>query len=81
MKINTTHTLYAPAKAEEIAALMTVEDQVSAIWDAYKPYRKPGIEYYFHLWADHAPIDTLSDRQHVRSVRAAFEAQGVIFED
>ena len=26
MKINTTHTLYAPAKAEEIAALLTAED-------------------------------------------------------
>ena len=26
MKINTTHTLYAPAKAEEIAALLTTAD-------------------------------------------------------
>ena len=61
--------------------VLSVEDQVSAIWDAYKLYRKPGIEYYFHLWADRAPIDTLSDRQHIRSVRVALEAQGVIFED
>ena len=68
-------------RALQRAPVLSVEDQVSAIWDAYKLYRKPGIEYYFHLWADHAPIDTLSDRRHKRDVRAALEAEGFTLGD
>ena len=61
--------------------VLSVEDQVSTIFDAWKAYRKPGLEHYFHNWADHAPAGCFEDRQHIRNVRVALEAQGFIFED
>lgn len=61
--------------------VLSVQDQVSAILDAWKAYRKPGLAYFFHAWSDRAPIDTLSDRQHRRAVRDALEAQGFILGD
>jgi hypothetical protein len=55
--------------------------QAAKIIESWKAYRKPGLEYYFHNWADHAPAGCFEDRQHRRNVRAAFEAMGFIFGD
>ena len=61
--------------------VLSVQDQVSAILDAWKAYRKPGLAYFFHAWADRAPIEDFDDRQHRRAVRDALEAQGFILGD
>jgi len=61
--------------------VLSVQDQVSAIIDAWKAYRKPGLAYFFHAWSDRAPIEFFDDRQHRRDVRAALEAEGFTLGD
>ena len=68
-------------RALQRVPVLSVQDQVSAILDAWKAYRKPGLAYFFHAWSDHAPIEDFDDRQHRRAVRAALEAQGFILGD
>jgi hypothetical protein len=68
-------------RALQRVPVLSVEDQAVKIIESWKAYRKPGLAYFFHLWADHAPIDTPSDRRHKRDVRAALEAEGFTFGD